>query len=126
MSRRPDSAKLREWNNRLQRFEKSSQTIADFCRAEGVSQPSFYHWKRRLAGSGPHRPGVKRRQRSASPASSPLGFRSVVVTPSAEAASVKVRLPGGAVIELGDDPLVIERVVGQLLQHQTDTGSGRC
>ena len=124
MARNPDRAKQREWSDRFQRFGRSSQTVADFCRAEGVSQPSFYVWKRRLAGSG--RASVKRRQRSASPANSRNGFRSVVITPATDAVSVKVRLPDGVVIELGDDPLVIERVVGQLLQHQADTGAGGC
>ncbi len=66
------------------------------------------------------------RRRSARPADPPRRFRSVVVTPSSDdAASVKVRLPGGAVIELGDDLRVIERVVGQLLDHQTRHGSRR-
>ena len=89
-----------------------------------MSQPSFYVWKRRLAGSG--RASVKRRQRSAVPTNPRSGFRSVVITPAADAASVKVRLPDGVVIELGDDPLVIERVVGQLLGHQTGTGGKGC
>jgi hypothetical protein len=50
----------------------------------------------------------------------------VVITPPEDRVSVKVRLPGGAVIELGDGPLVIEHVVGQLLQHQTGTGADGC
>jgi hypothetical protein len=50
----------------------------------------------------------------------------VVITPSADRVSVKVRLPGGAVIELGDDPLVIQRVVGQLLEHQADARADGC
>ena len=125
MARTPDPAKQREWSDRFRRFGKSSQTVADFCRAEGVSQPSFYHWKRRLVG-GRRRPSVKRRQRSAVPANPRSGFRSVVITAATDAVSVKVRLPGGAVIELGDDPLVIERVVGQLLQHQGGVGADGC
>ncbi len=126
MSRSPDPAKLREWSDRFQRFEKSSQTVADFCRAEAVSQPSFYHWRRRLAGSGRRRQRVKGCQRSARPANSSSSFRSVVVTPPASAASVKVRLSDGVVIELGNDPQVIQRVVGQLLDHQADTGGKGC
>jgi len=125
MSRRPDAGKRREWNERFQRFKRSSQTVADFCRAEGVSQPSFYSWKRRLGGGDRRRRRVKRRHRSSQPANPGSGFRSVIVTPPTYAVSVKVRLPGGAVIELGDDPLVIERVVGQLLQ-QTGTRADGC
>ena len=124
MSRRPEPSKRQEWGARFQRFERSSQTIADFCRAEGVSQPSFYYWKRRLPGGSCRRPRVKRRQRSALPVNP--GFRSVVITPPADPVRVKVRLPNGAVIELGDDALVIQRVVGQLLEHQADVRADGC
>ena len=126
MSRSPDPAKLREWSDRFQRFEKASQTVAEFCRAEAVSQPSFYHWRRRLAGGGRRRQRVKGGQRSARRASSSRGFRSVVVTPPASVASVKVRLPDGVVIELGDDPQVVQRVVSQLLDRQAGTGGKGC
>ena len=50
----------------------------------------------------------------------------MVITPPTDAVSVTVRLPGGAVIELGDDPLVIERVVGQLLEHQAGGRADGC
>ncbi|MCM2374583.1 IS66 family insertion sequence element accessory protein TnpA [Aporhodopirellula aestuarii] len=36
------------WTQRLQRFEQAQMTVAQFCAAEGVSQPSFYNWKRKL------------------------------------------------------------------------------
>jgi len=54
------------------------------------------------------------------------GFRSVVITPPADPVRVKVRLPNGAVIELGDDALVIQRVVGQLLEHQAGARADGC
>jgi len=124
MPRSPEPGKLREWSKRFRRFERSSQTVADFCRAEGVSQPSFYRWRRRLAGG--ERRSAKRRQEVAVPGHRRSGFRSVVITPPAGAVSVKVRLAGGVVIELVDDPLVIERVVGQLLRHQAEAGADGC
>lgn len=127
MARRSDPAKLREWSDRFRRFGKSPQLVADFCRAEAVSQASFYYWKRRLVGSGGRRrQSVKRRSRSG-PAAAPLtGFRSVVVTATASAASVKVRLPGGAEIEMRNDLVVIEQVVKQLLDHQAGAGGKGC
>lgn len=39
------------WRRRLERFEDSDFTVAEFCRVEGVSIPSFYQWRRRLASS---------------------------------------------------------------------------
>lgn len=40
------TAKL--WQERLRRFASSQMTVAQFCRNEGVSQPSFYQWKKKL------------------------------------------------------------------------------
>lgn len=48
MARSVDSVKRQVWRERLQRFERSRSTVAAFCQAEGVSIPSFYHWRRRL------------------------------------------------------------------------------
>ena len=126
MARKPDVAKLREWSERFQRFAKSSQTVADFCRAEGVVQPSFYYWKRRLTGSSQRRQSVKGGGRSAPAAHPSASFRSVVITPPADGASVKIQLPGGVVIEMRDDLVVIEHVVKQLLDHRRDTGGKGC
>jgi hypothetical protein len=127
MPRNGDSAKLREWSGRVQRFEQSPQTVAEFCRAEGVCQASFYQWKRRLTGGGPRgRQAAPGRGRSAASANSPAGFRPVVVTPPAHGVSVRIQLPGGAAIELKDDPVVIEQVAKQLLDHQPGTGGKAC
>lgn len=43
---RSETANL--WAERLQRFEQAEMTIAEFCVSEGVSQPSFYNWRRKL------------------------------------------------------------------------------
>jgi len=32
------------------RFQGAQQSVAEFCRKEGVSAPSFYPWRKRLAG----------------------------------------------------------------------------
>jgi len=40
----------RRWADRLERFQSSGLTVAEFCQAEGVSQPSYYHWRRKLLG----------------------------------------------------------------------------
>ncbi len=37
------------WRDRLARFRKSKLTVAEFCRQEGISNPSFYQWRKRLA-----------------------------------------------------------------------------
>jgi transposase len=43
-------ARVRQaWIARLARFATSGLSVVAFCAAEGVSTPSFYWWKRRLA-----------------------------------------------------------------------------
>ena len=36
------------WRQRLQRFDPAGMTVAQFCQLEGVSQASFYKWKKKL------------------------------------------------------------------------------
>ncbi len=36
------------WRDLIERQERSGGSVADFCRREGVSTPSFYNWRRRL------------------------------------------------------------------------------
>ena len=38
--------KVAEWQERFIRFERSGASIAQFCRDEGISSPSFYVWRR--------------------------------------------------------------------------------
>ena len=49
--RRDPVATRRLWGERLERFGRANQTVARFCADEGVSVPSFYVWKRTLAGA---------------------------------------------------------------------------
>ncbi|HZL28529.1 MAG TPA: hypothetical protein VFC39_18545, partial [Acidobacteriaceae bacterium] len=45
---RSRAEKVTEWQERLARFQRSGTSIAQFCRDEGVSPPSFYIWRRKL------------------------------------------------------------------------------
>jgi len=36
------------WRDRLSRFRRSDVAVTQFCQQEGVSVPSFYHWRKRL------------------------------------------------------------------------------
>jgi hypothetical protein len=75
--------KAQEWQRRLRRFQKSRQSVAAFCSQEGVSPPSFYLWKKRLA---------QRAQPASSAVESPPGFRPLRLLPSV---GISVQLPGG-------------------------------
>ncbi len=50
------------WAERLRRFNPADTTVAAFCAAEGVSQPSYYYWRRKLRG-----PAIKAKPKTASP-----------------------------------------------------------
>jgi len=49
MSRGAHVRKRSEWLDRLRRFSRSNLSVAEFCRRERVSVPSYYHWRRKLA-----------------------------------------------------------------------------
>jgi hypothetical protein len=82
------------WQQRLERFRNSGLSVKDFCASEGVSVPSFYSWKRRLAappGDGP----------ASGPDSSPP-FIPLRLVPDA-AAPLQLVLPSGVVLRVGPD-----------------------
>lgn len=43
---RSETAEL--WQERLRRFDRSQMTVAQFCLSEGISQPSYYNWRKKL------------------------------------------------------------------------------
>lgn len=57
MVRLPDPQLARQWRQRLDRFEHSDLTVAEFCEVEGYSTASFYQWRRKLCdGKSPGDP----------------------------------------------------------------------
>ncbi len=46
------------WGDRIDRFEQTSQTVAQFCAAEDVSTASFYQWRRKLRADAPATPSL--------------------------------------------------------------------
>jgi hypothetical protein len=50
---RPDSAKEKFWRDVLKAFVGSGQSVRAFCSSRGVSEPSFYAWRRTLSRRDP-------------------------------------------------------------------------
>jgi transposase len=103
-SRRDPAATRRRWVERMERFQATHLTVAEFCAAEGVSVPAFYQWKRTLAAADiPLSP------------STPTTFVPLRIAP-ANAPAVELVLPGGAVLRFppGTDPATIAAVVRHL------------
>ncbi len=49
------------WRERLGRWQRLQCSITEFCRREGISQPSFFQWRRRLGvNDAPSPPDVGR------------------------------------------------------------------
>ena len=100
--RRDPVATRRLWGERLERFGRTSQTVAQFCAAEGVSVPSFYVWKRTLAGGTTPPDPV-----------TPPTLIPIRLTPSSAAPPIEVVFPSGTVLRFPPDarPDVIAAVV---------------
>ena len=81
------------WVDRLRRFAQSGLRPAQFCAQEGVSVPSFYAWKRRLAaeavGTGP-----------AAAAAAPREPRWLPVRLPDPATPLELVLPSGTVVRI--------------------------
>ena len=133
MGRRIDAAAYAVWEQRCERFERSRLTVAEFCRREGVSQPTFYQWRKRLR-AGPL------------PDAGATGLDVDVPVPStaesqgSQAAFVELSLPCAAVVELelpngvrvrvpADRETVLVtaiRVAGELRGNRTEREAAPC
>jgi hypothetical protein len=117
------SEKVSEWTRRLRRHEKSGQSVARFCRDEGVSQGSFYLWKKKLRDLLPG--GCKDESQSSHTSAQ---FRPVHVASSLTQTSQQqtiVRLGDDIRIELGSDLAIVASVVRQLLASVADSRSSK-
>ena len=113
MARSADSQKVREWQQRMLRFQRSQQSVARFCRDEKVSVPSFYQWRKKLLSPAPAPP--KSGQVAA-------GFTSVrlVAVPT-----LTVRWPGGTQLDVpAMDALVLQRALDALAQVDAQRCAG--
>jgi transposase-like protein len=95
----------------MERFQKTQELVAEFCREEGVSAPSFYQWRKRLA----------RRARPEEAA----GFRPVRLVGSA---GVAVQLPGGTQLQVPtSDRRALRLVIDTLARVDAQrAGGGPC
>lgn len=103
-----------QWRERIEQFERSDLTIAQFCKREGCSDASFYHWRRRF------------RDTQHSTATAFVEVDLPTDLPHRDRPeSIEVNLPGGARIDIpaGTSPVdccnLIQAVV-QATARQTD------
>lgn len=87
-----------QWSAWFDEFSRSGLTVSEFCRNKGVSQNSFYVWKRKLA---PNLDGE----------SNANDFVPVAI---AKDDRVEIEIPGGAILRVKNDPLSLEPVLAAL------------
>lgn len=107
---RVDLQKVAEWRSRFERFSNSGKSVTQFCRVEVVSLPSFYQWRKKLAGS---------------PATSGDGRASFAAVRLVGAASVAAWLPGGTRLEIPlGDPQSLALVLETLVRADAERAGG--
>lgn len=113
-----DSRKVREWQRRMTRFEEARQSVAEFCRTEGVSVPSFYQWRKRLA----------RRPRAAAGTNAALVAAEFQPVRLVGLAGVAVQLPGGTQLQIPtSDRRALRLVIDTLARADAQrAGGGPC
>jgi hypothetical protein len=95
------------WRDRFRRQSRSGLPVARFCSEEGVSVPSFYAWRKKMASPGPtSRSTPKPACQRAAPA---RVFQSLTVAAARPALSI--RLPGGVELQVPAENLDLIRVV---------------
>jgi len=92
------------WRQRFRRFGESRLTVAAFCREEGVSAPSFYHWRKRLAERDRQGVSAKRVGESFVPVRLTTALAPPHATPP-----VEIHLPNGVRVCVPGDDLVALR-----------------
>ena len=112
----------RFWRQVLKRFAGGGQSIRGFCESHGLSQPSFYSWRRRLADAD---------AAWASPRTSRPAFVPVHVA-AQSGGSMEIVLRGDRRIRLCGpvDPAALAQVVAALeslpRRSPCGEGGGRC
>jgi len=106
MGRGNDAGRHVVWRQRLERFAGWSGTVAEFCRREGVAQPTFYQWRKRLkladaSATGGAAKGLPDAMRLADAAKQ--GRAPFVELSWAARAAVEIELPNGAVVRVPAD-----------------------
>lgn len=101
-----------EWRQIIERQQSSGQSAAAWCRQHGISQASFFAWKRRLGTSGSSiRLSLSKAVEP--PASPTSGFVEVKAAEEAGADGIEIFLRGGRCLRVRrgfDRDLLVELV----------------
>ncbi len=113
MARRKSAEKAARWQEMVRRQEESGVSVRQFCITEGLSEPSFYAWRKKLReprADAPRLPVADRGQQSGS------GSLFVPVKLLSSAPALEIIHPLGYRIQLtGEvDPIALRHVIETL------------
>lgn len=122
MGRKQSSGIAAVWRERLARFDRGDWTVAEFCRREGVSNPSFYQWRKRLQQRERQARRVRQGAPGASAAEVPGRFLPVNV---AGLSTAEIELPNGLKIRVPATNAAVLRTA-ILTGHEACQGVAPC
>lgn len=138
MGRGPDLARRAVWRRRLREFERSAETVGEFCDRTGVSTNTFYRWQRKLARLAAAEGGSRATQRPAtqrpataaratsSPGASPaMSFLPIEITAATKLEVLEVLFPNGARLTAPCHDHEVVRVVLSSLLAEGATSASR-
>ena len=115
------AAKEAAWRERLQTQAGSGLSVRAFCRREGLSEPSFYSWRRELD----KRDRQRADQSAAGAAHSAAGLVAVDVIGVLGEAMLEIIVDGGVVIRLREEASAetLQRVLTAACRQRATSGN---
>ena len=98
MRRAADVTLVAKWRERIGRWRRSGLSITEFCQHEQISQPSFFDWRKRLAGQ--RAVTTRRRPRRMDRDAQTPRLVQLPAPDWATTSGVQIALPSGAVVTL--------------------------
>ncbi len=125
------------WRLVLEEFQSSGLNVREFCRTEGVREPSFYAWRREIRkrdGDTPNKSKAKAPQR-AKKTTQPEGphrnakvttpaLVEIVARSTAASPAIEIETPTGFIIRLGGE--VDRDLVTSVLSSMIPLEKGSC
>lgn len=100
-----DLRKEQEWQERLQRWQQSGESVRAFCRREGLQESAFFAWRRELERRRQERQSVQAKEKQAKLSTPAKATRFLSVQVAAESkvgdlAGVEILLGKGLAIRV--------------------------
>jgi len=104
-----NNERRRFWQMVIETWQDSGMSISKFCKAEGLSEGTFYNWRKRLSGRG------SQRNKPAGP--SPSAFIEVAM-PKSDHAPLELLLSSGHTLRISStaDNKILSNVILVLRQ----------